>query len=256
MRKKIVIGNWKMNKTPLETAEFVQNLKDEVKESGNEVAICPPYTSLFVAANTIAGSKIMLGAQNMHYAPNGTFTGEVSADMLAEFGVKVIIIGHSERREFFNETNEMINKKILTALDKNITPVLCVNETWEQHENNTAEEALAEQLTIAFKEVSADKASKVIVAYEPIWAISSGDGTGKSATTEEANEMCKSVRKKIEEMYDKNVAEKIRILYGGSVNEKNALEILSQEHVDGALVGGASLSVERFSGIANVRVDK
>lgn len=249
MRKTLIAGNWKMNNDVVQSLELVDSLKNL---SGNfdenvEVLVCPPFTSLCSVKQSLEGSKIKLGAQNMHYEEKGAFTGEVSPLMLKNLGVNYVIVGHSERRQYFNETDESVNKKLKSALNYDIIPILCVGETLEQRENMEAQETVENQIVKAFRDVAAADAEKIVVAYEPIWAI----GTGVNATSQQANEMAAFIRTCIAEIYDNELSQKIIIQYGGSVNGSNAHEILSQDSIDGALVGGASLKPNDFLKIIN-----
>lgn len=247
MRTKVIAGNWKMNNTPDEGAALINGIKTAADAASCEVVVCAPFVALPKAVETAAGSKIGVGAENMHFEDKGAFTGEVSADMLNAVGVKYVVIGHSERREYFAETDETVNKKNIKALEKGITPIFCCGETLEQRENGITFEHIAMQIKLGMKNISAADAKKVIIAYEPIWAI----GTGKTATDEQANEVCAAIRKTIAEIYDAETADEIRILYGGSMNAKNAEGLLAMSDIDGGLIGGASLKAEDFSTIIN-----
>ena len=241
MRKPIIAGNWKMNKTQAEAKELVNALKPLVKDAECDVVVCVPFTDINAVVEAAKGSNIHVGAQNVHFADHGAFTGEISADMLLEAGVEYVIIGHSERRQYFGETNETVNKRTLTALEKGLKPIVCVGETLEERETGKTEEVLKKQVVEGLKDVEA--LSSVIIAYEPIWAI----GTGKTATAEQANETIGYIRKVIAENFCPKCAEKIRIQYGGSMNAKNAHELMSMPEIDGGLIGGASLKAEDFS---------
>ena len=246
MRKKIAAGNWKMNKNPGETKAYFQAFNELVKDCDNEIIICTPFIDL-ATAKEMAGANIAIGAQNMHFEDKGAFTGEVSGQMLEDMSIKYVIIGHSERREYFNESDESVNKKIKSALRHDITPILCVGETLEERENGKAKEKVVSQIIKDFAEIEATDATKVIIAYEPIWAI----GTGKTASSEDANEACKWIRDEIRNIYSEDVADNIEILYGGSVKSSNAKELFEMSDIDGGLVGGASLEPEEFAKIAN-----
>ena len=245
-RKKIVAGNWKMNMTTIEANELCKKIVDKCDSNNVEVIFCVPFTDLNTVYNNIKSTNIKLGAQNFYYEEKGAFTGEISANMLLDSNVQYVIIGHSERRQIFNENNELINNKIKKALSKNIIPIICCGETLEQRENNLTLSFIKSQIVSAFEGVMIDKVHNMIIAYEPIWAI----GTGKTATSDEAEEVCAYIRETIAELYDKNVSEQIRILYGGSVNSKNANELFNKPNIDGGLVGGASLK-EEFIDIVN-----
>ena len=246
-RKKIIAGNWKMNKTPSEAAELIKELIPVVADSDADVVICTPAVDLAIATELTKGTNIAVGAENMHWEESGAYTGEISADMLLDLGVKYVIIGHSERREYFAETDETVNKKVKKALEKNITPILCCGETLEQREMGIMKEFVRMQIKADFSGISADDAKKVVIAYEPIWAI----GTGKTATADQADEACGIIRDVIAEIYDDATAEVIRIQYGGSMNAGNAVELLSKPNIDGGLIGGASLKAPDFSKITN-----
>ncbi|QSX08212.1 triose-phosphate isomerase [Alkalibacter rhizosphaerae] len=237
MRKPIIAGNWKMNKTATEAVALVELLKEKVANKDVKVVFCPPYTSLVAVKEGLDGSTVGLGAQNMHFEDNGAFTGEISADMLLDLGVEYVIIGHSERRQYFNETNETVNKKLHKALEKGLIPIVCVGESLQEREEGIQEAVVTTQVCEAFKNVQADDAAKTVVAYEPIWAI----GTGKTATSDQAEEVCRWIRENLEKIYDSEVAQTVRIQYGGSVNASNVDELMGMPNIDGALVGGASL---------------
>lgn len=236
MRKKIVAGNWKMNIIPSKTSELINLLKDADNDKV-DVVYCTPFVDLQTAILSTKNTKINIGAQNAHFEDKGAFTGEISFDMLVDLGVTYCIIGHSERREYFNETDEAINKKLLKAFEKNIIPILCVGENLDLRNKGTYKEFIKNQLILDFKSIPEQNAKKVIIAYEPIWAI----GTGLAATSAQAEEICAFIRNTIKELYNENVSEEIRIQYGGSVNGSNAKELFSMTNIDGALVGGASL---------------
>ena len=241
MRKRIVAGNWKMNKTPQETKALIEALLPLVgQEKDTEVVFCPPFICLTTAIEAVKGSAIKIGAQNMYYEESGAYTGEVAPNMLKEAGCDYVIIGHSERRGYFGETDEIVNKKVLKAFEHDLTPIICVGETLEQREQGITEDLVRLQTKIALKDVPAATAEKAVIAYEPIWAI----GTGKTATNEQAQEVCAAIRKVLAEIYDAETADKIRIQYGGSVNAGNAAELFAMPDIDGGLVGGASLKVD------------
>jgi len=243
MRTKIIAGNWKMNKTCTEAVELVKELKDKVAGANCEVVICPPATALCCVAPEIKGTNIKLGAQNVHFEKSGAFTGEISAEMLKCIGVEYAIIGHSERRQYFGETDETVNKRTIAALAGGLIPIVCVGEHLAEREQGITEKVVVDQTKIAFTGISASDAEKVVIAYEPVWAI----GTGKVAT----NEVCTIIRNLIKELYGDDVAAKIRIQYGGSMNDANAAELLSMSDIDGGLIGGASLLADKFSVIVN-----
>lgn len=244
MRKKIVAGNWKMNKNTAEALDLANGLKALVAGvNGVEVVICPPFTLLSEVNKVVAGTNVKLGAQNMHTEEKGAFTGEISPLMLKDVGVEYVILGHSERREYFKETNEFINKKVKTALKYAITPILCVGEKLEEREAGTTEKVVEDHIVGGFKDLTKEEAAKVVVAYEPVWAI----GTGKTATPEQAQEVHAFIRKLLVKLYDKETAENITIQYGGSMNDANAKELMAKADIDGGLIGGASLIAEKFA---------
>lgn len=243
MRRKIIAGNWKMNKTPQEAVALINELKPLLANAEAEVVFCPPAVSLAAALEATKGSNIGIGAQNMYFEESGAFTGEIAPNMLTEMGVKYVILGHSERRQYFAETDEMVNKKVLKALEHNLIPIVCVGESLEQREQGITEDLVRLQTKIALRGVPAERAKEVVIAYEPIWAI----GTGRTATNEQAEEVCAAIRKVLKELYG-GVAEEIRIQYGGSVKPSNAKEIFGMPNIDGGLVGGASLTKD-FAGI-------
>ena len=236
-----------MNMLPDETIKFIDEIAPLVKDTENEVILCVPYTDLFYALLTAQNTNIKIGAQNMHWEEKGAFTGEVSGKMLKAIGVKYVIIGHSERRQYFAETDESVNKKIKAAFENNLNPIVCVGETLEQREEGKTEEIITNQTRLALEGLTNEQVKNTIIAYEPIWAI----GTGKTATSEDANNSIKAIRKEIEKNYGKEVAEEVIIQYGGSVKSQNAKELFTTSDIDGGLVGGASLKVEEFSKIVN-----
>ena len=249
MRKKVIAGNWKMNMLPNEAIDFIQELTPLVKNTKNEVILCVPYTDLFYALLHVQGTNIKIGAQNMHWEEKGAYTGEVSAPMLKSIGVEYVIIGHSERRQYFAETDETVNKKIKSALAHGLKPIVCVGETLEQREAGETEKIVTNQIAKAFEGIASEALEKIIVAYEPIWAI----GTGKTATSEQANDAIKSIRDKICQIYGQKVGNGVIIQYGGSVKSSNAKEIFEMSDIDGGLVGGASLKPDEFAKIVNYR---
>ncbi len=242
MRKPIIAGNWKMNKTPQEAVALIRELKPLVADAQAQVVVCPPYVCLAAAQEALKGSNIALGAQNIHFEESGAYTGEISADMLLALGVEYVIIGHSERREYFAETDETVNKKVKKALEKGLVPIVCVGEKLEERENGITAELVKMQTKLALQGLSAQDVKKVVVAYEPIWAI----GTGKTATSEDANNTIKEIRAAIADVFG-DVAQEVRIQYGGSMNPKNASELMAMSDIDGGLIGGASLKAEDFS---------
>lgn len=242
MRKPIIAGNWKMYKTISEAIEFANEIKNDCDTENVEVVICAPFTIIKDLKNALEGTNVKIGAQNFHYEDEGAFTGEISARMLHEIGAEYVIVGHSERRQYFNETNETVNLKVKKALSEKLTPIICVGESLEQRESGVTEKTVTEQIEAAFITVSPEEAIKTVIAYEPIWAI----GTGKTATSAQANEVCVQIREELSRIYGKETSEKIRIQYGGSVKPGNIKEIMSQSDIDGALVGGASLIAEDY----------
>ncbi len=247
MRIPVIAGNWKMNKTRDEALAFVYAVNQEMPNKDEvQTLVCAPAPLLRCLVKR-QGANLRIGAQNMHYEENGAFTGEISPLVLEDTKVEFVVIGHSERRQYFNETDETVNLKTKAALAHNITPIVCVGEELEVRENGTTNDVVGAQIVKAFEGISATDAEAVIVAYEPIWAI----GTGKTATADMANETCGHIRSVLEGLYGKNVSEAVRIQYGGSVKPANVKELMSKEHIDGALVGGASLEPESFIALAN-----
>lgn len=246
MRKKIVAGNWKMNQTPKEAISLCALLKDKVDTAKVDVVFCVPFVDLFPVLEAVKGTNIKVGAQNMHFADNGAYTGEISPKMLVEMGVEYVILGHSERRQYFGETDKTVNEKIKAALSHGLKPIVCCGETLEQRELGITIEFVRSQIKAGLLDISAQEVLKIVLAYEPIWAI----GTGKTATTAQAQEVCCAIREVLTELYSKEVAQEVRIQYGGSVNGGNAKELFSMQDIDGGLVGGASLK-EEFEKIVN-----
>ena len=243
-RRPIIAGNWKMNNTKAETTELLTALKPLVADAEAEVVVCVPYTAIDTAASIIKGSNIKLGAENVHWAEKGAFTGEISAKMLVELGVEYVIIGHSERRQYFGETDQTVNMRVKAALAAGLKPIICVGESLEEREAGKTEEVVTRQTKAAFDGVSKEDLVNTVIAYEPIWAI----GTGKTATAEEANATIKVIRDTMAGLYCAKCAEeKVRIQYGGSMNPKNAKELMAQPNIDGGLIGGASLKAVDFS---------
>ena len=247
-RKKIVAGNWKMNKTPSEAVALVNELKPLVASEDVDVLFCVPAIDLVPVLEAVKGSNIQVGAENMYFEESGAYTGEISPNMLTDIGVKYVIIGHSERREYFAETDETVNKKVLKAFEHGITPIICCGESLTQREQGITIDWIRQQIKIAFQNVTSDQAKTAIIAYEPIWAI----GTGKTATSDQAEEVCAAIRECIGEIYDDATKEAIRIQYGGSVNAGNAAELFAKPNIDGGLVGGASLKAD-FGKIVNYK---
>ena len=246
MRRKVIAGNWKMNMLPDKAMKYIEELAKNVNNIENkEVIICVPYIDLFYSLLIAQNTNVKIGAQNMHWEKNGAFTGEISGEMLKSLGVEYVIIGHSERRAYFAETDETVNKKLKSAHENGLKPIVCVGESLEQKENGKTKDVITSQTRLALDGLSNDQIKNTIIAYEPIWAI----GTGKTATKEDANESIKAIRKEIEKIYGKDVAECVIILYGGSVKSTNAKELFEMSDIDGALVGGASLDVTEFTKI-------
>lgn len=247
MRKKIIAGNWKMNYSVNKADEFVNQIKDSINTDEVDVVLCPNFVSLERVEALIDGTNIHLGAQNVYFEDKGAYTGETSVDMLTAVNVKYCIVGHSERRQYFGETDEIVNKKAIKLLERDISPIICVGETLEERDSSKHFDVVESQITKALKDIDKEAMKrKVVIAYEPIWAI----GTGVTATTEQANEMCKFIRSIIAKLYTQGVAELVRIQYGGSVKPNNAKDILEASDIDGALVGGASLTND-FVAIVN-----
>ena len=246
MRKPIIAGNWKMNKTLAEAVAFVNDVKDRVNNENVEAVICAPFLALKDLKEVTKGTNIKVGAQNMHFEESGAFTGEVAPSMLKEIGVDYVVIGHSERREYFNETDETVNKKVLKALEHDILPILCCGETLEQREAGETKAVCKVQVEKALENVAKEDLSKVVIAYEPIWAI----GTGKTATAEDANDVISYIREVVKGLYG-DLANEVRIQYGGSVKPANVAEIMAQSDIDGALVGGASLAADDYVKLVN-----
>lgn len=247
MRKKVIAGNWKMNKNPEEAKKYLQEIIPMVKDTKSEVILCVPYIDLKCMVKHAAGSNVKIGAQNMHWEEAGAYTGEVSGSMLKSIGVEYVIIGHSERREYFAETDETVNKKVKAAFANELKPIVCVGESLEQREEGKTKEVITTQTRLALDGLNAEQVENTIIAYEPIWAI----GTGKTATSEDANNSIKEIRDEICKIYGQMTAERVIIQYGGSVKPSNAKELFSTSDIDGALVGGASLKPEDFAGIVN-----
>ncbi|MBQ7114290.1 MAG: triose-phosphate isomerase [Clostridia bacterium] len=242
-RKPIIAGNWKMNMTPAEAKELISALIPLVQDAQADVVICPPYLVLPTAAELVKGTNIALGAQNIHWAEKGAFTGEISAKMLKEVGVSYAIIGHSERRQYFGETDETVNMRTKAAIAAGITPIICVGESLEERETGKTEAIVSAQAEKALAGIEVEDVKALVIAYEPIWAI----GTGKTATKEQANETIACIRETVKKLYGKENAEAVRIQYGGSMNPKNAAELMAMPEIDGGLIGGASLKAEDFS---------
>ncbi len=247
MRKAIIAGNWKMNNTVDEAVKLIEELKPLVKDAKCDVVVAPTFVCLDAVLKAVAGSNIKVAAQNMHFEESGAFTGEVAPAMLEKMGVDYVILGHSERREYFNETDEALNKKVKKAFEHNLIPILCCGETLEQREAGVTDDFIACQIKVDMAGLTKEQAEKVVIAYEPIWAI----GTGKTATKEQANETISAIRKVVEGMYGKEVADKVRIQYGGSVKPNTIKDQMAMSDIDGALVGGASLKADDFSAIVN-----
>ncbi len=247
MRKRIIAGNWKMNTTVEEAVELAQAIKDTYDNHDVDVVLCPPFTSLYAVHNVINGTPIGLGAQDMYWENYGAFTGQVCAGMLQSVGCQYVIIGHSERRQYFNETDETVNKKVKKALESGLIPIVCVGELLEERESGDTDKVVTKQVRGAFQDLSKEDAGKIVIAYEPVWAI----GTGKVATPEQAQQVHKMIRDLMAELYDQALADATRIQYGGSMKPDNAKELLGQPDIDGGLIGGAALKADSFLGIIN-----
>lgn len=253
--KKLIAANWKMNKGLVQSQQFAEELKqyfEKYKLTDTEVVLCPPFTSLDAVNKKIAGTQIKLGAQNMYFETIGAYTGEISAGMLKSCGCEYVILGHSERRQYFNETNAVINKKVLKALDEGLKPIVCVGENLQEHEDKLTESVIDEQITVCLSHVSEEGIANVTIAYEPVWAI----GTGKNATPHQAESVHNFLRKKLKKMYNDDVSKNTKIIYGGSVTPENAKELFTPQTVNGGLIGGASLEAEKFIKIINASNSK
>lgn len=245
-RKAVIAGNWKMNMTPSQAKALIAELKPLTEgKNGCDIVVCVPFVDIPAAAEAVKGTNIKLGAQNVHFEKSGAFTGEISADMLVECGVQYVIIGHSERRQYFGETDVTVNKRLLAALGAGLTPILCVGELLSDRDNGTTAEIVSAQTKIALLGVDADMMKKIIIAYEPVWAI----GTGRTATAAQADEVCGIIRGVIADKYGKDVAEAVTVQYGGSMKPGNAKELLAEYNVDGGLIGGAALKAADFATI-------
>ncbi|MBQ3918188.1 MAG: triose-phosphate isomerase [Oscillospiraceae bacterium] len=253
LRKAIIAGNWKMNKTRPEAKALLEAIKPLVAnaEGKVEVVACVPFTNLETAINTVAGSNVKIGAENVHFEKSGAFTGEISADMLTELGVTYVVIGHSERRQYFGETDETVNKRTKAALAAGLLPIVCVGELLSEREAGITNEVIARQIKLDLAEISAEDIKKTVIAYEPVWAI----GTGKTATADQAQEVCAFIRATLASLYDAATADAVTIQYGGSMNAKNCAELLAKPDVDGGLIGGASLKADDFNVIVQAAVN-
>ena len=245
-RRRIIAGNWKMNKTPTEAVALINELLPLVKNDDVDVVFCVPAIDIIPAVAAVRDSNVKIGAENLYFEESGAYTGEIAPNMLTDAGVQYVIIGHSERREYFAETDETVNKKVLKAFEHDLTPIICCGETLTQRKQGIYVDWIRMQIKIAFQNVTAEQAKKAVIAYEPIWAI----GTGETATAEQAEEVCAAIRQVIGEIYDEATADAIRIQYGGSMNAGNAAELLAKPNIDGGLIGGASLKLD-FGQIVN-----
>ena len=243
MRKKIIAGNWKMNKTASEAKTLVAEIKAKVADAACDVVVCPTAICIPGVIEELKGSDIKVGAQNVHFKESGAYTGELAGNMLKEAGVEYVIIGHSERRQYFGETDETVNLRTKAAIEAGLTPIVCVGESLAEREQGITDDTVRRQTKVAFLDITADAAKDIVIAYEPVWAI----GTGKTATADQADEVCGIIRETIKGLYGNDVAEAIRIQYGGSMNAGNAAELLAKPNIDGGLIGGASLKAEDFS---------
>ena len=248
LRKAVIAGNWKMNKTPAQAKALLEELSPMVAgKDGCEIIVCTPFVDLANAIEATRGTNIKVGAQNVHFKESGAYTGEISASMLTEMGVEYVIIGHSERRQYFGETDETVNKRVQAALDAKFKPIVCVGETEEERESGMTEKVLLRQVTEGLKGFKSKDFDKIVIAYEPVWAI----GTGKTATATDANNTIGYIRHILAKKFHRSIAEKARILYGGSMNVKNCKELMAEEEIDGGLIGGASLKADDFAFIVN-----
>ena len=250
-RKAVIAGNWKMNNTPTEAGLLLEALIPGVQGADCEVVVCVPFTDLCNVVAKCAGTNVHVGAQNVHFEKSGAYTGEVSADMLVDLGVEYVVIGHSERRQYFAETDETVNKRTRAALAAGLKPIVCVGESLTQREQGVTEELVRMQVKIALKDITAEEVKNVIIAYEPIWAI----GTGRTATADQAEEVCAAIRKVVGELYGEDAAKALTVQYGGSMNAGNAAELLSKPDVDGGLIGGASLKADQFAVIVKAAAE-
>ncbi|MGI6594156.1 MAG: triose-phosphate isomerase [Christensenellales bacterium] len=249
MKRDIIAGNWKMNNNKEQTVALINELRPLVKDAKCEVVVCVPFTSIETARKALRGSNIQLGAQNVHWAPKGAFTGEISADMLAEQKVKYVIVGHSERRQYFGETNQSVNARTKAAIAAGLKVILCVGETLEERETGKTATVVTKQTLEALEGIDKLGLKKIVIAYEPVWAI----GTGKTATAQDANDTIAIIRKVVRKLYGKNYARSIRIQYGGSMNPGNVKELMAMPEIDGGLIGGASLKAKDFAAVVNDR---
>ncbi len=245
VRKAIIAGNWKMNNTPAEAKELLTQITPLVKDADCDVIACVPFVDLQTALDATAGTNVKIGAENCHWAESGAFTGEISANMLKAMGIEYVIIGHSERRQYFGETDVTVNKRVRAALDAGLTVILCVGELLEEREQGITAETVSLQTKVALQGVTAEELKRIVIAYEPVWAI----GTGLTATADQAEEVCAIIRDVLADLYCADCAQGVTIQYGGSMNDANAAELLSKENVDGGLIGGASLVAEKFAAI-------
>ena len=245
LRKAVIAGNWKMNKTPSEAKQLLAEIAPLVKDADCEVVACVPYVDLTAAVEAVKGTNIKIGAENAHWEEKGAFTGEISTGMLKEVGAEYVVLGHSERRQYFGETDETVNKRTKAVIKAGLKPIVCVGELLWERECGITEEVIARQIKLDFFDVTAEDMKNVVIAYEPVWAI----GTGKTATADQAEEVCAFIRDTLAKLYSKEVADAVTIQYGGSMNDANAAELLSKEDVDGGLIGGASLVAEKFAAI-------
>ena len=245
VRKAIIAGNWKMNKTPAEAKELLNSITPLVKDADCDVIACVPFVDLQTALDATAGTNVKIGAENCHWEKSGAFTGEISADMLKAMGIEYVIIGHSERRQYFGETDVTVNKRVRAALDAGLTVILCVGELLSEREQGITAETVSLQTKVALAGVTAEELDRIVIAYEPVWAI----GTGLTATADQAEEVCAIIRNVLADLYCEKCAQGVTIQYGGSMNDANAAELLSKENVDGGLIGGASLVAEKFAAI-------
>jgi len=245
LRKAVIAGNWKMNKTPSEAKALLEEIVPLVKDAECEVVACVPYVDIITAVEAVKGTNIKIGAENAHWEPQGAYTGEISTGMLNECGVEYVVIGHSERRQYFGETDETVNKRTRAVLKAGLKPIVCVGEVLEERKSNIFKDVIERQVKLDLKDVEAKDIKNVVIAYEPVWAI----GTGETATPEQAEEVCLFIRNTLADLYSKEIADAITIQYGGSMNDQNAAELLAKEDIDGGLIGSASLNAQKFAAI-------
>lgn len=246
LRKAVIAGNWKMNNTPSQAKALLEEIAPLVKDAECEVVACVPYVDIAVAVEAVKGTNIKIGAENAHWEEKGAYTGEISTGMLKECGVEYVVLGHSERRQYFGETDDSVNKRTKAVLNAGLKPIVCVGEVLDERKSNIYKEVISRQVKLDLAEVTAEQIKNVVIAYEPVWAI----GTGETATPEQAEEVCAFIRDTLAGLYSKEIADAVTIQYGGSMNDKNAAELLNKENIDGGLIGSASLNAQKFAAIA------